>query len=147
MPEPSIVASIDDLQNNTNPPPLFVLGALNIFSHLIFLNAFFSLTSSAHVSAKNTTEGFFAHTKSASSFSVHGFPSPRQFHTRQLMVIGGVDAQPPPLNLMSFHHLLKPFSAFLGTPNDQYDLSSYPSVYSQSYYPCLWCVLVFSDFF
>ena len=35
------------------------------------------------------------------------------------MAIGGADAQPPPLNLMSFYHLLKPFFAFQGTPNDQ----------------------------
>ena len=41
------------------------------------------------------------------------------------MAIGGADAQPPPLNLMSFHHLLKPFFAFQGTPNDPYDLSSH----------------------
>ena len=77
--EPSTVASIVVLQNNTKPPPLFFLGALNIFSHLIFLNTIFSFTSSAHVLAINTTEGSFVHTVSASSVFVHGFPSPRQF--------------------------------------------------------------------
>ena len=123
MPETSTVTSIVDLQNNTNPPPLFDLGAMNIFSHLIFLIIFFCLASSVHVSAKNTTNGSFVHTKSASLFSVHGFPSPWQSHTKPFMAIGGADTQPPPLKKKNSHHPLKLICFCLVTLDDPPHLS------------------------
>ena len=140
------MTSIDSLQYNTNPPPLFDLGAMNIFSNFIFLNTFFSLASSTHVSAKNMTKGSFARTISASSFSMHGFPSPRQFQTRQLIATSRADDQPPPLNLNYFHHPLNPISVLWLTPYDQHLLFFHKPVCPLFCLPLLLCLLVFSMF-
>ena len=67
-----------------------------------------SLTSSVRVSAKKTTKGSFTYIISTSSLPIHRFPSPRQFHARQLIVLGGANDQPPPIQKLLHHHPEKP---------------------------------------
>ena len=87
-------------QNSTSPLPLWSRGTMNIWSNYKFCFIFFSLASFAHVLAMNMTKGSFARVKSTSSFSITKFPSPRQFHTRRLMILGG--AIPHPLVVVSW---------------------------------------------
>ena len=126
--DPSTVTSIDSFQNNTRSLPRFALGTTNMLSNYIFLFTYFSPASPVHVSAINMTEGSLVRTRLASSFTVHGFPSPWQFHTKQLIAMGGAEHQPPPLNLNNFHHPLKPIEACLVTPDGLPHFSSLHSV-------------------
>ena len=139
------VIAIVSLQNRTKPPPLASLGTTNMFSNCIFHFTSLSLVLSAHVSAINTTEGYLARTMSASSFSVHGFPSPRQFQIKQLIAIDRVDTQPPPLKKKNSHHPLKPIYACLVTLDDHHRLSYHKLFFlpCSFHHPCT--CLIFSS--
>ena len=67
-----------------------------------------SLASFVRVSTKNNTDGSFARTNSMSSLSIHRFPSPRQFHAKQLIAVGEANCQPLPIKKLFAHHYGEP---------------------------------------
>ena len=71
-----------------------------------------SLASFVKVLAKKTTEGSFAHIMSTNSLPARRFPSPRQFHAKQLIVLSGADDQPPPIQKNLHRHSNKPVVAW-----------------------------------
>ena len=62
------------------------------------------LTSSIHVSAKRMINGSLVQIKSPSSFSVHWFSSPLQFHNKRFMILGVAGYQHPPMGKIRFHY-------------------------------------------
>ena len=140
------ITPIDDLQNNTKLPPLFVLGTTSMFSNCIFIFTSFNLVLSAHVSTINTTEKYFSCIMSASSFSIHRFPSPQQFQIKQLIAIGRTDTRPPPLNKKNFHRLLKPVYIYQVTPDNHPQFSCHKLFCLLCYSPQSLNELVFSVF-
>ena len=79
------------------PPALVSLRTTHKSSNYKSSRNFISLSSSAHVSAKNTTARSCTRNTDASSWTVSWFPSPRTFQHNQLIVFDGAVEQPPPL--------------------------------------------------
>lgn len=112
------------LHNRARPPPKFLLGTINKLSNFNrHLNLskydFFFL-----VSIKNTKERSFAFTRSESSRTRRGFPSPKQFQLTQFMVNGEARRQPPLMGLIwKEPHLITPLfsSAVLGLSSQLLD--------------------------
>ena len=102
----STCTSIEFLQYSARLPPRLFLSRKNKLSNSILCLISCSLASFAYVSAKNTIKGSLARIITTSPFIVRRFPSPRQFHTMILIVIGGAVEQPLPLKY-PVHPLLK----------------------------------------
>ena len=78
-----------------------------------------SLVLFVRVLAKKTTEGSFACMISTNYLHVRRFPSPRQFHAKQLIVLGRADDQPPSIQKYLHYHLEKPVVAWKVNLHDQ----------------------------
>ena len=113
-PEPPTIASIwfgeEEItsmwtvffQKRQRHPVQLILGTIQAWSKFNLLHKLRNLSSFAHVSAKNRATGSCARTNASSSRTVRRFPSPRTFQHSQLIVVGGAEGQPPPLE-WGFH--------------------------------------------
>ena len=98
-----MVKFISCFQNKTKPPPLLIRLTTNLFEKRNLQRNNSIRWSSIHVLERNTTEGSFSRTKRASSWTVPGFPSPRQFQLRQFMASGRAGVQLLPISLLKCH--------------------------------------------